>query len=364
MSQQTTLVTGFPSNELATRVVSRLLEQEASTHLTLLVPERFVDHASEWLSALPMAQRERTQLLNGDVAALDMGLSGREYLELAERVERIHHCAAVTYSGAPFSMAERVNVGGTFEMLELARTAKHAPRIVHWSSISATAGKYGVVREDELVAPRSGSLAHTRYRAEKLIDKARGALPITVVRTAMLVGDSRTGRMARLDGAYLLISVLLNAPRDVPLLLPAQGSAQLQVVPIDYAVDAGLAIAGAAESVGGTFHVIDRGALTLDGALGHIAELLGKPPPRGGLAPSLAQVVLRIPGLDKLVHAQRALLDELARDVRYDDKHAQQILAHSGLSCPSFASYVGQLVSHVERERKSDRPSPSYAIGR
>lgn len=364
MSERAILLTGFPANELARRVLPRLLELESDARVTALVPERFVDRAEEWLSALPASQRLRTDVLVGDVASIDLGLSGREYLELAARVQLVHHCAAVTYSGAPFAMAERVNVGGTAEVLELCRNAQKLDRVVHWSSISATWDRQGVVREDDLVEPRSNDIARTRYRAEKLIEKARAQLPVTLLRTAMLVGDSRTGRLARIEGAHLLISALLNAPRDVPVFRPAQAHALLQVVPIDYAVEAGLAIAGAEDTVGRTYHVIDPAAPTLDEALSAIAELLGKPPPRGGFPPALTQAMLRIPVVDRIVHAQRALIDELGREVGYDDQNARAVLARSGVSCPPFASYVSKLVAHVERERKSDRPVSSYSLGR
>lgn len=358
----TTLLTGFPSNELARRVLGELLASPREEHVTLLVPDRFVDDATEWLCALPSTQRERTSVLTGDVAGLDMGLSGREYLDLAARVRRIHHCAAVTYSGAPLEMAERVNVGGTYEVLELASQASRLERVVHWSSISATGAREGVACEDELIEPRTSPLARTRYRAEKLVAKARAKLPITVLRTAMLVGDSRTGRLARLEGAHLLISALIGAPRDVPLLRPALASARLQVVPIDFAVEAGLAIADSDETIGVTCHVIDGDPVTLDTALQRIAELLGKPSPRGSLPPTLAQALVRLPGLDRLVHAQRALIEELARDIRYDDRNAQEVLVRHGLVCPPFASYVGKLVSHVEREHRSDRPPPPHSL--
>lgn len=353
MSDGPVLLTGFPANEIARRVLPELLEQGA--HVLTLIPERFLDRAREWLSALPREHQQRTEVLVGDVAALDLGLSGREYLELAARVKVIHHCAAVTYSGAPVSMAERVNVGGTCEVLEFARMARSLDRLVHWSSIGATWDRHGVVAEDELLEPRSNPISRTRYRAEKLLAKARGELPITVLRTSMLVGDSRSGRLARIEGAHLLISALLNAPRDLPVLRPAQAYARLQVVPIDYAVDAGLAIAGADDTRGRTFHVIDPAPPTLDEALRTIAELLGKPCPRGGLPPALTQAMLRLPMVDRLVHAPRALLDELARDVRYDDRHARVVLARAGLTCPPLMSYVAKLVAHVERERKSDR---------
>jgi thioester reductase-like protein len=360
--ERSILLTGFPSNEVARRVLPRLLEPERNARVTVLVPERFVDHAAEWLSALPGGQRARTEVMVGDVAFLDMGLSGREYLALAARVNVIHHCAAVTYSGAPFEMAERCNVGGTFEVLELARQATSLERVVHWSAICATNDRDGVVFEDELHDPRSNPLAQTRYRAEKLVAKAREQVPVTVLRPAMLVGDSRTGRLARIEGAHLLISSLLNAPRDVPIFRPAQGSAQLQVVPIDYAVDAGMLIAESAESIGRNYHVVDRDALSLDEALSLIADILGKPQPRGGLPPALAQALLRIPGVDRLAHAQRALVDELGSGIRYDDRNAFTLLSRAELSCPPFESYVGKLVSHVEKERKAERPLPSYSL--
>jgi thioester reductase-like protein len=360
MSDRETLLTGFPSNELARRLLPRLLETNRSGRVIALVPERFVDHANEWLSALPNGQRERTTIVVGDVAWMDLGLSGREYLELADRVHTIHHCAAVTYSGAPFEMAERVNVGGTFEVLEFARQAKGLRQLVHWSTLMATGDEGGVVREDALIAPRSNPLAQTRFRAERLIAKARAELPITVLRPAMLVGDSRTGRLARIEGAHLLISALLNAPRDLPILRPTNGDALLQVVPIDYAVDAGLAIAQNASSVDRTYHVIDREALTLDSAMVAIAELLGKPPPRGALPPLFTNAFLRLPGIDRLAHAQRSLLDELGRDVDYDDRNAKHALGSQ--SCPPLRSYLSKLVAHVERERKTDRPVPSYSL--
>jgi thioester reductase-like protein len=358
MSERETLLTGFPSAELARRLLPRLLE---STHgrVIVLVPERFVDHATEWLSALPNGQRERTRIVVGDVAWMDFGLSGREYLELAERVHTIHHCAAVSYSGAPFEMAERVNVGGTFEVLEFARQVKGLKRLVHWSTLMATGDEGGVVREDAIVAPRSNPLALTRFRAERLIAKARTQLPITVLRPAMMVGDSRTGRLARVEGAHLLISALLNAPRDLPILRPSNGDALLQVIPIDFAVEAGLTIAQDEHSAGRTFHIIDRDALTLDAAMAAIAELLGKPPPRGALPSLFTKAVLRLPGIDRLAHAQRALLDELGRDVEYDDRNAKQVLVPGG--CPPLLSYLSKLVAHVERERKADRPLPSYS---
>ena len=114
-----TLLTGFPSNELACRVLARLLEAEPTARVICLVPARFAEAAEAWLATRSEQERGRVEQIEGDVAAIDMGLSGAEYRDLMARVRRIHHCAAVTYSGAPLEMAEQVNVGGTHEVLEL-----------------------------------------------------------------------------------------------------------------------------------------------------------------------------------------------------------------------------------------------------
>ena len=88
-----------------------------------------------------------------------------------------------------------------------------------------------------------------------------------------------------------------------------------------------------------------------------IADLLGKPSPRGAFPSVMARALVKLPLLGKLIHTQRALIDELARDVRYDDAAARPVLARAGMSCPSFSSYVGKLVAHVEHERRGDRIS-------
>jgi thioester reductase-like protein len=357
MNGETIFLTGFPRNELGRLVLSGLLQRDHDSEVVCLVPERFKRLAGEWLSALPAAKRARVSTLEGDIAAVDLGLSGAEFNDLAARIHTIHHCAAVTYTGATQAQAEIVNVGGSYEVVELARSAKQLTRLVHWSTAAATGDRGGVVYEDELLEPRASPLVHTRFRAERLLRKMQGELPITVIRPAMLVGDSRTGQLARVEGAHLLILGLLNAPRELPVPRPARGDVDLQVVPLDYAVEAGLILAHSKGAVGRTFHVIDPAPPSLNDALTLIADLLGKPAPRGALPGMMAQALVKLPGVGRLVHAERALIDELVRDVRYDDANARPILARAGLSCPPFSSYVGKLVAHVERERKVERGS-------
>ena len=71
-----------------------------------------------------MDQRSRVQLVEGDSAAMDLGLSGVELKQLASEVDRIHHAASVSYLGVDRPTAEQMNVGGAREILEFATRAR------------------------------------------------------------------------------------------------------------------------------------------------------------------------------------------------------------------------------------------------
>ncbi len=355
-----TLLTGFPSNELACRVLSRLLEEEPGTHVICLVPARFAEAAQAWLATRSEPERARVEQIEGDVASIDMGLSGSEYRDLMARVRRIHHCAAVTYSGAPFEMAEQVNVGGSHEVLELGRSAKRLERIVHWSALSATGDVNGTISENDLVEPMASRLTHTRYRAERMMSRAREELPITVLRPAMLVGDRERGALRRLEGLHLLIAGIMAAPRELPLPVLGPPQAPVQAVPIDYAVEAGLALARAKDTVGRTFHIVDAAPPSLGGVFATLSDLLERPAPVGAIPLAITRMMTRLPGLHRVVHAQRAVLEEMGRSVRVDDAHGRQILARAGLSCPPLLTHLPLLVQYVTEHR--GRTGPRFTL--
>jgi nucleoside-diphosphate-sugar epimerase len=364
MSPQRMLLTGFPRCELARRVLGSLLQSPATEEIDCIVPDRYQQVALDWVAALAPGDRGRVRIWSGDVSSMDLGLSGAEFRELCGRVQVIHHCAAVTYTGAALALAESVNVTGSYEILELARHAPNLERLVHWSTASACGARDGVVYEDELLPPRATALIETRFRAERAMRAARNQLPVVILRPSMLVGDSQTGRLERIEGAHLLISGLLAAPRDVPIPRPASADALLHVVPIDYVVAAGLLLSGSAQAVGQCFHIVDPMPPMLDEALAAIAELVERPLPRGSVPSPVARAFLRLPGVDQFAHAERALIDELGRALRFSDAHARPVLTRAGLSCPPFTSYVGKLVAYVERVRRSgERPTfPSLAV--
>ena len=348
------LLTGLPNSFLARGIFQKLCE-DPDNELLCLVPQPFADQVREWLNAQSLEARQRTELIIGDVAAMDFGLSGSAYLELATRVNSIYHCPQVTQPGVERRIAEALNVDGTAEVLELGEAASNLKRIVHFSSALVSGKRHGHVLESELIAPvhHSNIVEETLFRAERMMREAMDHLPITVLRPSIVVGDSVTGAIDRLEGPYLLILLMLSAPTDLRVPLPGRGDAPLNLVPMDYVIEAGCAIAADPRTAGGTFHLVDSNPLTARRVFELIAEEVGRPGPVGSLPTQVAAALLRTPGLERFSHIPRAFLEQLAIDVVYDDRNTREVLAGTGIRCPPASSYLKVMVDHVRREQRS-----------
>ncbi len=352
------LVTGFPTSFLALRVVRKLLTEAPETHLHLVVQPKSIERAGDILASLGSGARERITLYEGDAASIDMGLSGAEWKVLSQEVQVIHHCMAVTYLGAERDIATAANVDGMREAVELAEASPRFERLVHWSSALVSGAKRGYVLEEDLDASRGfrNVVEKTRFQAERIAREASvGGLPVTILRPSLIVGDSLTGEIDRMDGAYLLVLLMLNAPADLRIPMPGPGDVKLNLVPVDFVVDAGLHIAGAPDSTGRTFHLVDPKPLTTRRIFELIAARTGRQPPRGFVPAGWATTLMKTPGLERFANIPRAFLEHLLTDVVYDDRRTRQALEGTGIACPSFESYVDRLVHYVEDREAARR---------
>ncbi len=365
------LVTGYPS-QLAREVCAEAMRSDAAARVRVLAPARRLERARAEIARLPDALRGRVALIEGDPSAIDMGLSGAELRELTREVTRIHHCAAVLHSGIDRAVAERVNVGGAKEALELASQCGGLVSLVFHSTAFVSGDRTGVVYEEELKAGQSfrSAIEETCARAEKLMRAAMGRLPIVVVRPTTVVGDSRTGDVDHLDGPYLLILLMVTSPPDLALPLPTRGDAPLNLVPVDWVARASVALGLDPRARARTFHLVDSRALTARGVFELVAMALGRPPPRGSLPTGLAKALLRAPGLERITNSPRAFLETLTTPVTYDARGADELLSSLGVDrCPGLESYVARLVDCVKQRsrqlgdgRREDSPHTEEVV--
>jgi nucleoside-diphosphate-sugar epimerase len=253
--------------------------------------------------------------------------------------------------------ARRLNVTGTRTVLELARDANRLSRMVHWSTAMVSGDRKGTCYEEDLEARQKfrNAFERTKYEAEKLVRAAMRQLPITVLRPGMIVGDSRTGEIDRLDGPYYLMVPIATNESGVRLPLVGRGDTPLHLVPIDYVTDAAWQIGRAEGSAGKTFHIVDPAPLTARQFFDAVAEHAHTEKPRGHIPRPIARAVLRTPGLSKLGRGPLAFIDQFDHAVHYDQTNTQQALADTPVRCPPLLDYLPVLVRHVLAVTRPER---------
>jgi len=342
------LITGFPAFT-AKRMALKVLSADRDAIVFLLARAKFVEAARELARSLPADQARRLEVIEGDVCDMDLGLSGPEYKVLAGEVTTIHHMAGIYYLGVDRATARRVNVQGTRGILELATEAVRLRRICHWSTASVSGKRRGVILEEELDEGQGfhNFYEETKFEAEKLARAAQRSLPLTVLRPAVIVGDSANGEIDKLDGPYYLLVLIATTAAQVRVPLPGRGTAPLHLVPIDYVIDAGYFLSRDERAAGRTFHLTDPNPLPARRVYQLCAELSQRKLARGFLPTGLAKTLLRTPGIDRLARGPLSFLESFDMQCFYNSRHATALLEPAGIKCPSFDDYAENLVGFV-----------------
>lgn len=188
--------TGF----IGRRVVSRILALHDEAEVLVLVRRgslaRFEELAADW--------GDGAKPLVGDLTSAGLGLT-----DLADLgpVDHVVHCAAIYDMTVDAATQQAANVEGTRAVIELTRSL--GATLHHVSSI-AVAGNYrGIFTEDDFdVSQELPTPYHqTKFEAEQLV-RATPGLRHRIYRPAVVVGDSRTGEMDKVDGPYYFFGVL------------------------------------------------------------------------------------------------------------------------------------------------------------
>ena len=109
------------------------------------------------------------------------------------------------------------------------------------------------------------------------------------------------------------MQLIVNSPRELRLPLPGRGDQPCHFVPIDYVIEAGLAIADNPDSVGRTFHIADERPTSLARVFDLINEAAERPPAPSELHAQSRRVAVSRAGLDRLSQVPEEL-PRFARD--------------------------------------------------
>ena len=355
MASDQLLVTGFPGF-IGSRLVASLIEGRPHARVIALVESSMADRARETARRI---DSERIEVLTGDITDPRLGLADDDYERLAGAVTAVFHLAAIYNLAVPFDVAQRINVEGTANVLDLCSRAEHLERLNYVSTAFVAGLRDGVVYEHELSLGQSfkNHYESTKFQAELWVRHAMERIPTTIYRPAIVVGDSRTGETAKFDGPYFLLRMLSRlGSRGMPL-ARLGSKAPFNVVPVDLVVDGIAAVSSDPESVGETLHLVDPEPLSSRELFDALAEEYAGRRPRLALPPAAADATLRFgPARRALDGIPRESLVYLTHAVDFDARRAGALLDRHGLRCPRLREYLPTLVAFF-REHEND---PAY----
>lgn len=356
MSAFVTGATGFIGRHL----MERLLARGGDVHV-------LVREGSEGrLEALVRAwgRPDRVHPLVGDLSRPRLGLGRAGIDRLRGQVDHLFHLAAVYDMTADEQRNRRANVDGTRHAVQLGNAL--GVGCFHQVSSVAVAGMYrGAFREDmfDVGQPLEHPYHATKFASER-IAREETATPWRVYRPAVVVGDSRTGEMDKIDGPYLFFG-LLRAGSRLPSWLPLVGPelGDTNVVPVDFVADAIDVLAHRDGLDGRAFHLCNPEPQPSVEVLNAFARVAGAPRivasvggrPAAWAATRGTQALARVPVAGAPVRALLAsagipaeVLAYLGFTARFDTTATQEALAGSGVRVPPLDSYAQRLWDYWE----------------
>jgi len=346
---ETVFVTGFPGF-IATRLVKRLAAEGA--RFILLTQPAFL--AAAQAEAADIASETgvdpgRFTIVEGDITKPVLGLSLAELERARRETTIVFHLAAIYDLAVAEDIATRVNVAGTRNVNHFAKSIEHLKRYHYVSTCYVSGKRQGIIRESELVhhAGFRNHYEETKYLAETEVEALKSELPITIHRPSVVCGDSRAGETAKYDGIYYLIHYLRKWPGGLTRLNIGNRGVCLNLVPVDFVIEAMVALTKDDRAIGATVQLADPAPLTTHQLFDEISKAIGGRDSFATIPAGIVYPALRLPFASKITGLPYSAVPYFFLEQTYDTTRARELLEPHGIRCPGFPDYVGALVNFV-----------------
>lgn len=357
--------TGF----IGKRLVKKLLERKGAKVYFLIRKESAGKVAA--LRDYWGVSAARAIPVHGDLTRKKLGVSAEDIKKLKGEIADFYHLAAVYDLEADEASQIAVNIDGTRNTVEFAKVID-AGHFHHVSSIAAAGLYEGVFREDMFKEAENYDHPYfrTKHESEKIVrDECK--LPWTVFRPAMVVGDSMTGEMDKIDGPYYFFKLIQRIRKLLPSWMPMVGleGGRINIVPVDFVVNSLDYISHQEHASGKCFHLVDP----VGYRVGDVLDILSKAAhaPRMNLFINAAllgfipkAVKKGLMALGPVRRIRNAIMTDLGvpeglltfvnYPTRFDCRETLAALKGSGITCPNLNDYAWRLWDYWERHLDPD----------
>ena len=368
----TYFVTGA-SGFIGKRLVKKLLGRKNTT-VYFLIRAESKKKLSKLMDFWGDEAAKRCIPLVGDIAKPGLGLSTADKTKIKGKIKHFFHLAAMYDMAASAQDNETANVTGTENAVALANEIK-AGLFHHMSSI-AVAGNYeGVFRED-MFDEAKDYLDHpymqTKHESEALVRK-NCDMPWRAYRPGVVLGDSKTGEIDKIDGPYYFFKLIQKMRAMLPPWMPAIGieGGRMNMVPVDFVVDATDHIAHSTDKSLNkkAFHLTDPAPLRIGDSLNIFARAAHAPQMAlrvnaallGFIPQSVMKGMMSLPPIRRIKNAvvkdlgiPEDTLSFINYPVRFDCRETLKALEGTKIAVPDLESYAYKLWDYWERNLDPD----------
>jgi len=307
----------------------------------------------------------------GDLTQPELGVAKADVEKLKGTIEHFFHLAAIYDLKASAEDQQRANVDGTRNTVRLAEEI--GARHFHLVSSIASAGLFeGLFREDmfEEAENLDNPYFRTKHDSEGIVRK-ECKVPWRIFRPAIVVGDSRTGEMDKIDGPYYFFKLIQKMRRMFPSWMPTIGieGGRINVVPVDFIVAAMDHIAHLENEDGNCFHLTDPTPMRVGDLLNTFARAAHAPEMAmrvnaallGFIPRSMRKAMFALTPVRRIRNAVMKdlglpddILDFVNYPTRFDCRETQRALKGTGIAVPPLDSYAWRLWDYWERHLDPD----------
>lgn len=350
------LFTGFPgfiSNQLIREV---LRKNDGQGKVYVLVLPNMVDKAESEREAIIQEfslDENQFEIVKGDITVTGLAIDQVKQAQLESAVTHVFHLAAIYDLAVPKEIAYRVNVDGTRNVNEWAKTLKNIKRYTYFSTGYVAGKREGILYEDELIKPLGfkNYYEETKYEAEVLVESLKSEIPVTIIRPGIVKGHSATGETIKFDGPYFIMNFIdrLSFMPFLPKL--GKGDTVVNLVPVDYIIEATTYLTFADKGAGKTYHLTDPKPYKVSELYEMMMYELLKRQPKGSVPLALAKGGLNFRVLRRYLGVEKEALDYFTWRGHFDSSQAQDDLKDSGIKCPDFKEGITAMAAFY-RENK------------
>ncbi|WP_318615954.1 SDR family oxidoreductase [Sporosarcina sp. YIM B06819] len=348
--------TGFPGF-IATELIKELVRLGQVEKLYAVVQAGQGELAKSKAASI-MAEMNATipfDIIVGDITQENFGMDQQIMDQLNSEMLTVWHLAAIYDLAVKAEIAWDVNVEGTRQVNTFVRNHPSITRYMYFSTAYVAGKREGMLLETELLRPTAfkNHYEETKFEAELLVEELKSDVAVTIIRPGIVRGHSETGQTIKFDGPYFFMN-MIDRLKWMPI-IPYVGktTACINVVPIDYIINATVFLASRAEAAGQTIHLTDPSPHPIEEIYeAMVFELTGKRP-KGRLPLVLAEKGLSSIRLQRKLGVEAQTMDYLTWNATFDTAIAQKLLAGSGISCADFLQSIPSMTAFYEDNKNN-----------